>query len=242
MYSVYLVDDDLLILEEMTDIVPWMDNGFQVVGTQTRAELALREIERLAPDVVFCDLKMPGLSGNELMNRLQAAGAEAEFVMLSAYDEFAQVRAFFQQSGFDYLLKPVNPEDIQPVLERLYRKLSCKKGAGNAEVLTENPGFNNLLSYVNGHYTERITLDMLSGRFGFSRNYICGLFSRYLNTSLNSYLTKRRMEYAGGLLSDRTRMIKEVAAECGYSEYDHFFRVFKSYYGVSPREYQNGQG
>ena len=51
----------------------------------------------------------------------------------SRKDEFAQVRTFFQQSGFDYLLKPVNPEDIQPVLERLYRKLSCKKGAGNAE-------------------------------------------------------------------------------------------------------------
>ncbi len=236
MFSVYLVDDDTLILEELINIVPWLDNGFEVVGSQTNPELALEEISFLTPDVVFCDLKMPKIDGNELIKRLKEAGLDALFVMISAYDSFENVRSFFQQSGFDYILKPVNIDDIQMVLERMIGILAEKKKGEDSGTLTENPGFNQLVSYINEHYAERITLDMLSKRFGFSRNYICGLFSRHYNTSLSAYLTKLRMEHARTLLSDKTKLIKEVAVSCGYSDYYHFFRVFKSYYGVSPKE------
>ena len=113
MYSVYLVDDDTLILEELINMVPWLDNGFEVVGSQTNPETALEEIQFIKPDVVFCDLKMPEMDGNELIKALKEANADSEFVMISAYDSFENVRAFFQQSGFDYILKPVNNEDIQ---------------------------------------------------------------------------------------------------------------------------------
>ncbi|MCR4655272.1 MAG: response regulator [Lachnospiraceae bacterium] len=242
MYSVYLVDDDTLILEELINIVPWLDNGFEVVGSQTNPELALEEIMFLMPDVVFCDLKMPKIDGNELIRRLKERGIDAAFVMISAYDSFENVRSFFKQSGFDYILKPVNIDDIQMVLERMVGMLAEKKKNEDVEVLTENPGFNQLVSYINEHYAEKITLDMLSKRFAFSRNYICGLFSRYYNTSLSAYLTRLRMEHAKMLLSDKTRLIKEVAVSCGYSDYYHFFRVFKSYYGVSPKEMKEAGG
>ena len=104
--------------------------------------------------------------------------------------------------------------------------------------MTENPGFNSLVSYVNEHFAEKLTLEMLSKKFGFSKNYICGLFSKHLNTSLTCYLTDLRMKHAKELLSDKTVLIKEVAISCGYPEYYHFFRVFKTYYGVSPKEMQ----
>ena len=238
MYSVYLVDDDTLILEELINMVPWLDNGFEVVGSQTNPETALEEIQFIKPDVVFCDLKMPEMDGNELIKALKEANVDSEFVMISAYDSFENVRAFFQQSGFDYILKPVNNEDIQMVLEGLVGRLSKKRPEKNDEPLTENPGFNNLVKYVNEHYAEKITLDILSKKFGFSRNYICGLFSKHFNTSLTCYLTDIRMKKAKELLEDKQVLIKEVAVNCGYPEYYHFFRVFKTYYGVSPKEMQ----
>ena len=238
MYSVYLVDDDTLILEEMIRMVPWLDNGFEVAGSQTDPTIALEEISFLMPDVVFCDLKMPEMDGNEMIRRLRETGKAApEFVMLSAYDSFENVRAFFQQSGFDYILKPVNNDEIQMVLENLNKRLAKKKPAAQ-EKPTENPGFNKLVSYIDEHFSEKITLELLSKQFGFSKNYICGLFSRHLNTSLTCYLTKLRMEHARELLKNKTVLIKEVAASCGYPEYYHFFRVFKAYYGMSPKEMQ----
>ena len=95
MYKVFLVDDDPFILEELIDIVQWEENGFEVAGSSTDPEEALSKIPELDPEVVFCDLKMPGLDGNEMIRRLREGGAECEFVMISAYDSFENVRAFF---------------------------------------------------------------------------------------------------------------------------------------------------
>lgn len=238
MYNVYQVDDDKLIMNELTNTVPWLDNGFTVVGGQTNPLLAFEEISFLKPDVVFCDLKMPVMDGNELISKLREVGVDCEFVMLSAYDSFENVRAFFQQSGFDYILKPVDQDDIQMVLEKLSVKLEATHPQVVEDVLTENDGFNKLVKYIQEHFDEKITLDMLSEKFGFTRNYICGLFTRYCNKSLTRYLTELRMQKAKELLSDKTILIKDVAIQCGYGEYFNFFKVFKNYYGVSPKDMQ----
>ncbi len=241
MFNVYLVDDDALILEELIEVVPWLDNGFMVAGSQTNPMAAIEEIGFLKPDVVFCDLKMPGMDGNELIKQLKETGLDAEYVMISAYDNFENVRTFFQQSGFDYILKPVNNEDIQLVLERLNGRLSQKKRQDDPEAKTDNPNFNRMIAYIDENYGEKITLEMLAEKFGFSRNYICGLFAKHLNTSLTCYLTDIRMKRAKEMLSDRAALVKEVALACGYKEYYYFFRVFKAYFGMSPKEMQDGR-
>lgn len=242
MYQVYLVDDDKLILDEMLTSVPWLDNGFEVAGYATNPLQAVKEIRELHPDVVFCDLKMPVMDGNELIRSVKENGCEAEFVMVSAYDCFENVREFFQQSGFDYILKPVKEEDMRMVLEELNNRLSQKTGENNHEMpketLTNNPNFNKLILYVNEHFTENITLELLADMFGFTRNYICRLFQKNYNKSLTVYITELRMKFAKKLLLEDQKQIKDVAISCGYSDYHHFFKVFKKYYGLSPKEMQ----
>lgn len=238
MYKAYLVDDEELILDELESVVPWMDNGFEVIGSLTDPRDAVMEILELKPDVVFCDLKMPEMDGLTLIETLKAKEADCEFVMISAYDSYDNVRAFFQNSGFDYVLKPVQIDDIQLVLERLVIRLSSKKNMEENPLCTNNRRFDELVSYVDRHFNEKITLDMLAKKFNFSKNYICNLFAKYFNTSLTCYLTKKRMLHAKELLEDKSILMKEIATECGYSEYVHFFKVFKEYYGVSPKEVQ----
>ncbi|MCR5670605.1 MAG: response regulator [Butyrivibrio sp.] len=242
MYSVYLVDDDTLILEELINIIPWMDNGFEVIGNSTDPETALLQIPELRPDVVVCDLKMPKMDGNELMKKLRDLGCDSEFIMLSAYDAYEDVRAFYRGSGFDYILKPVNGDDMQMVLAGISKKLSDKdpKQADVGE--TENEGFNNLVRYIDEHYAEKISLEMLAKKFGFSKNYICELFTKYYNTSLIRYLTDIRMMRAGELLKDKKKQIKDVALSCGYQNTAYFYRVFKSYYGMTVGEYKDNGG
>lgn len=236
MFKVFLVDDDRLILDELIQTVPWPENGFEVSGSASNPQQAFDEIIKACPDVVFCDLKMPGMDGNELIRRLQEAGVEAEYVMLSAYDAYEDVRKFYKQTGFDYILKPVDQEDMQMVLEGLSVKLLSKNPPEDLEVQTENPAFNQLVSYINDHFSEKITLSQLSDQFGFSRNYICTLFQKHFNKSLNLYLTDLRMAEAKKLLLDKTILIKEAAIRSGYTDYYHFFKVFKNYYGISPKE------
>jgi YesN/AraC family two-component response regulator len=252
MYTAYLVDDEELILDELIRTIPWMDNGFEVIGHNTSPNKALEEIEALAPDVVFSDLKMLGMDGNELIRSLKENGVEAEFVMISAYDSFENVRTFFQQSGFDYVLKPVNQDEMQIVLERLLLRLAEKKPQNiedgdspeapglsedeQAGLASSNSNVSSIITYIDENFAQKITLDSLSKKFGFSKNYICKLLSKHYNTSLTCYLTKKRMEHAKVLLSDKTRLLKTIAIDCGYQEYFRFYKVFKAYYGVSPKE------
>ncbi len=248
MHSVFIVDDDALILEEIIDTVPWLDNAFEVVGSATDPVKALEEIKEFKPDVVFCDLKMPVLSGNELIKKAREEGVESEFVMLSAYDDYDNVRTFFKNNGFDYILKPIDNDEIQIVLNKLDAKLSRKKpleetgdeGKNADESLTKNPVFNNIMLYISVHFADKITLESLAEEFGYSRNYICKLFQKNLNKSLNLYVTELRMKQAVELLKDDDVLIKEVAYKIGYNDYYHFFKVFKEHYGISPKEMREG--
>ncbi|MCR5155643.1 MAG: response regulator [Butyrivibrio sp.] len=242
MFSVYLVDDDTLILEELIDIIPWMDNGFEVIGNQTDPQAAFSEILELKPDVVVCDLKMPRMDGNELMDKLHEAGCKAEFIMLSAYDAYEDVRAFYKGSGFDYILKPVNSDDMQMVLSGVSKKISERNPAPEQQPsATDNESFNQLVKYLDEHFAEKLTLDMLAKKFGFSRNYVCELFARHYNTSLVRYLTDIRMLKAGEMLADRNRQVKDISISCGYPNTAYFYRVFKSYYGMTVKEYRDSK-
>ena len=240
MYKVYLVDDDSIILEELESRVPWMENGFEVTGRSTDPGIAIEEAKSIHPDVMICDLRMPGMDGNEMIRRIRENGISCEFVMLSAYDEYEDVRTFFKQSGYDYIVKPVNDEEIRMTLEILYKRLSERRPEEDAPAetarATENPAFNNLLGYIDEHFTEKLTLEQIADKFGFSKNYICQLFKKNFDTTFSIYITEKRMLRAKEMLTDKTLSVKEIAYDLGYADYHHFYRSFKHYYGYSPKE------
>lgn len=238
MYSAYIVDDDELIVDGIITSVPWMDNGFEVIGSCTDPLRAMEEIKELSPDVVFCDLKMPVLDGNALIAELIAQKQESEFVMISAYDSYENVRSFFLQNGFDYILKPVKSEDMQLVLEKLVKKLMKTKKTPEFtdEESAANPAFKKLIQYVNENYSKKLTLDSLSVSFNLGKNYICNLFAKHYSTTLTCYVTDLRMNAAKEMLINKQFLLKDIAWQCGYENYFHFFKVFKQYYGISPKE------
>lgn len=236
MYDIYLVDDDIVILEEMVAEIPWRDNGFQVVGWSTSPKTALLETLELRPHILFTDLRMPEMSGLELISALKSSGFSCEFLMVSAYGEFEDTRSFFRLEGFDYILKPIQLDDVQITLERLSKRL-LKKAGPASEVLepaTSNPNFNELIAFLTQNYRQKLTLDKLGKQFGLSPNYICNLFAKNYGTTLTRFVTEQRMKEAKRLMENGEIALKEIAALCGYSDYYHFFKVFKEYYGISP--------
>lgn len=237
MYKVYVVDDDKLLLDEIVTTVPWMDNGFTVVGYSTSPMTAITEIQELVPDLVFSDLKMPGMDGIEMIQKLRETELECEYVLLSAYSSFEDSRRFFRTSGFDYLLKPLQQEEVQITLERLSESLAKKKPI---PVIVDNmsPSFAELITYINARFDQKHTLESLSARFGISSNYICSLFSKHYNTTLTRYITDIRMASVVKGMKVQGKSFKELAIDCGYTDYYYFCKVFKSYYGVSPSSYR----
>lgn len=239
MFKVFLVDDEELIIKQIADSVPWMDNGFEVIGMETSSKKAVERILQLKPDVVFSDLRMPYLDGHTFMKQVRENGLDTEFVMLSAYGTFEDARTFFQQEGFDYLLKPLQIPEVQLVLEKLALKLAEKHPQQITDSdETMNPSFATLVEYVRTHFNEKFTLEQLGKKFGLSAGYICTLFARNYNTTLTCFVTKVRMEHAVVLLNTSDFSLKQIANECGYKDYFYFNKVFKGYYGMAPSQYE----
>lgn len=240
LYTAYIVDDDALIVEDIVSTVPWMDNGFVVVGSATSPKKALEEIPALSPDVVFSDLKMPVIDGVDMIQKLNERGACCEYVMISAYGTFENSRRFFRENGFDYILKPINLQEVEFVLERLAKKLADKlPPAEAAEIDTPsgNQTFIDLLRYLECNFNQKNTLENLGKAFNLTPNYICRLFAKYRKTTLTSYITDLRMKAALEAMRSSKRAYKEIAINCGYNDYFYFCRVFKEYYGASPSIY-----
>lgn len=239
MYRVYLVDDDAVILEELLSSIPWLDNGFAVIGQGGSPAVALEEICKLHPDLVIADFKMEPFDGIELMRRVRERDIECYFLMVSGYGTFENSRQFFLEGGFDYILKPIDIQEVQLVLDRLYRTLSTQQV--EASLKGCNPAFVDMMAYLRNHYSQKHTLESLGKQFGLSPNYICNLFSKHCDTTLVHYIIALRMEAAKEQI-EAGKSLKLIASQCGYHDYYYFCRVFKEYYGVSPGKYGNLEG
>ena len=239
MYRAYFVDDEPHALERLTGSPLLNSHGYQVVGFSTDPNKALNEIKKLNPDVIFTDLKMPELTGVELVELLREKGADCEFVIISAYPEFDASRRFFTKKGFDYLVKPISDDDLRILLEKLTARLAGKREKTAGGESTTSPELNDMLAYLKENLAAKHNLESLSDKFKTNSTYICELFSNYLGTTFVSYMTKLRMEAAAAFLKDKDRSVKEIAKLCGY-DYLYFVQVFKKFYACSPTAYREG--
>ena len=119
MHRVLVADDEPLARERLRLLLS-RHPGYEVVAECVDGDEALAEIERLRPDVAFLDISMPGRNGVEVAPGLLAYRHAPAIVFVTAYDQFA-LRAF-EVSAIDYLVKPVDRERFEQMLERVDRR------------------------------------------------------------------------------------------------------------------------
>lgn len=127
-----IVDDEPLAVERMQILCARLP-GIQLVGTASDGEAALRLIDALAPDLVFLDIAMPGLTGLDVANALEGRAAQPAIVFVTAFDQFAV--AAFDAAAVDYLLKPVAPERLEKAVQRVIER----RGQAEASPTPDSP-------------------------------------------------------------------------------------------------------
>ncbi len=237
MYNVYLVDDEPLVLEDMKTSIPWQEYAFGIAGASTDPLAAREEILALQPEAVFTDIRMPTLSGLELIGTLREAGMECEFVLISAHESFEYARQLILHGGFDYLIKPVERIQYDTLLPRLLARLE-QRYPRKGLISTPSPELNDILRHLHRNLSQKHSLGELADAFNFSTGHICHLFTKHLGTTFSAYLTALRMETAARLLQGTTKPVKVIAAETGYEDYFYFCRVFRETYAMPPTRYR----
>ena len=233
---VLIADDEAWIILGLKKLLEKSGFETEVVGTADNGVAALEEIRRLQPDVIFSDIRMPGLTGLELLREIPEAAPDAKLIIISGYAEFAYAREAVQYHAFDYLLKPVKLEELQRVLESVADNL--KEKSGDEAVQSPEKLIDAVLAEIREHYLEDISLTEIAGRWSISAGRLSTLIKEKLGVTYSDYITSLRIERAKELLQNETLSIQEIAEQAGYRDYFYFTKVFKKTVGISPSKYR----
>lgn len=96
--------------------------------------------------------------------------------------------------------------------------------------------FNNILSYINQHLSEDLTIQGLATHFYLSASYLCKIFKQETGTTINKYITAQRITLAKSLLTDGNS-VTDTCNMCGFRDYSNFLKTFTKIVGISPKKY-----
>ena len=250
MLRVLVVEDEEMIRKGIVLAVDWAALDCVVVGEATNGLEALESVERLHPNLIITDLKMPQMDGLELLQRLREAGNQVYVIILTAYDSFAYAQSALRLGAVDYLLKPFHDGDLERAVEALRRRMPS--GSGDPAALLPIPGMKKgdksryvleAMDYIGAHYQDPATgIASVAQHLGLSEGHLSHIFKKETDYTLLNYLTRYRVHKAMELLRDCRVKVYEVAEQVGYRDITHFSTTFKKLTGITPSEYQSSQG
>lgn len=126
MHTALIADDEPVLIDFLKTELAALWPALKIVAEASNGVDALRLIDTLAPSVAFLDIRMPGLTGLEVAQRLQSSTTMPRVVFVTAHDQYA-VDAF-EREAVDYLLKPPTRERLGRAVARLKRQLAAADG------------------------------------------------------------------------------------------------------------------
>ncbi len=148
----------------------------------------------------------------------------------------AIMEALHRESQQDAFGSAALRESLLVQLMVLVNRLALRQDSEPENATHSNRAVSKVIDYVNLHYGEPLSLDMLAERFYVSKYHLSHEFNRQVGTSIYRYIQKKRLLIARQLMAQGKRP-NEVYSMCGFGDYAGFYRAFKAEYGTGPREY-----
>lgn len=244
-YTVVVAEDEELLLTNLIQKIEKTDQEFQVVGKAQTGEQAYELVEQLTPDVVITDIRMPVMDGISLLTKIREQFPLTKFIITSGYSDFEYARSAINLQVSDYLLKPVDPDELQAVLLKIKQEFQITK-SGYEEVF--NPGTTRMTStqiahllkdFLVANYASDINLNLIANNMNYSSSYLTKIFSQVYNCTPTRYITNLRIIQAQKmLLHDPELSIRQIGEMVGYHDQGYFSRIFKKQTGMSPFDYR----
>ncbi|EGN39025.1 two-component system, response regulator YesN [Lachnospiraceae bacterium 3_1_57FAA_CT1] len=156
MLRILFVDDEPFILQGLSVLIDWEKEGFEIAGTAANGLEAIRFLKNNEVDLILADIRMPAMSGLELLEKLRTEGiSNAYFIILSGYSDFEYARKALQYGCMDYILKPVRKTELIAALDKVKAESSLTLRKKEEEALQEKAYFaRNLIAIICGKYDQ----------------------------------------------------------------------------------------
>lgn len=126
MYKVLIVDDEKYVISLIEKLIDWEKLGMEVVGSAGDGMKGVELVEELKPDILIADVKMPGFDGISLVKRVREIDRDIKFIIISGHKKFEYAKSVMKYNVEDYILKPIDKEELEGILQKIRKELDEK--------------------------------------------------------------------------------------------------------------------
>lgn len=255
MFKVIIIEDEDLIRKGLAYTFDWLSYDCIVVGGASNGLEAIELINQTKPDIVITDIKMPIMDGLEMLGLFVTR--DFETIIITGYAEFEYAKKAIKYEVSDFLLKPINHNELAKVIVKLTTKIKKKFmiksiqekvkaysdiALVDLEYYYQDTNYESrytpkVLKFIEDNYNHKISIDTIADVLEVSANYLSKKFKEDTKHTFNDFLNKFRIQKALEFMYDSDMKIYEIAEKVGYSEYKYFSAVFKNYLHHSPSEF-----
>lgn len=244
MKEIALIDDDAIIRRGLEHGIDWQARGYALRGSYHDGEEALKAFRREGPpDGAIVDIKMPFMDGLQFSREALALWPDLKIVLISGFKEFEYARKALRLGVANYVLKPIDREELLRALREALREPAPSGKApvppGEDEEEFSSP-VERALAHIREHYRDPdLDLNATAGAAHVSPSHLSRLIKRQTGQGFTRAVKNIRLETARILLRNSPKPVYLIAEEVGFSDAQYFSSEFKKAYGVTPQQYRN---
>ncbi|OZB96414.1 response regulator [Paenibacillus sp. XY044] len=253
--TILVVDDEPRTRQGLTRMLETWGNGACSVISADNGRDALDLLQREAVDLLITDIRMPEISGLNLLQQLESRSSALEpaIILISGYAEFDYAQQAIQLGVVNYLLKPIRKDKLFDAVEKalqvqeersrmskIQRMVDSKLLEATGDVNTLAEPVQEALQYVSQHLDQGFGLREVADHVHLNPSYFSVLFKEQMEMTFIEYVTRLRIQKAKELLLQTKLPVAEIAERVGYQTTKYFNKVFKDYEGASPGVYRKG--
>ena len=267
MIRLLIADDERLEREALVDMVSRRFVEHEIVTEVAENGRKAADTAILwGADLILMDIEMPGMNGLDAARAVLAQRPSCRVIFVTAYSLFQYAHEAVHLGACDYLLKPVDPDELEASIRRAIRQVEAERrlealapvqqepeselSAPEAEEAPRAENENSQTALVMAHvrrylednYMFDISLDSVGEILHISPAYLSAQFKKYQKMNFLDCLTELRINAAKELLNDPFRSSAEVASMVGYEDASYFARAFKKRTGMTPTQYRRQAG
>ena len=244
-YTIVVAEDEELLLNNLIQKIEKASPYFTVIGKAQTGIQAYELVKELNPDLVITDIKMPVMNGIELLEKVHNRYPFIKFIIISGFSDFEYAKSAIRLQVSDYLLKPVDPEELSSALAAVRERFEIERSAYadifNPEMTRNTPELiaEALKNYLVHNYNVDINLNLIATNMNYSSSYLTKIFCQKYDVTPSRFITSMRISQAKHyLLHNPELSIKQIGELVGYQDQGYFSRIFKKQVGVSPFDYR----
>lgn len=251
MYRVVVIEDEEAIRKGIIMSIDFSALNCILIGEASNGVEGIKLIQEKKPDIVITDVTMPLMSGIEMIE--QTLEYNYTSIIISGYDEFSYVKKAIKLGVCDYLMKPIDKEELNNVIQSIVSSfdlsskisglLKEKNQIEHIQLLEtlnkEDHLVDKIMEYINLHYSEKIFLSDIADVLNYSESLLSKRFRRVTQMTFNEYLNRFRIQKSIEYMKKGTYGLTGISDICGFSDYKYFSTVFKKYTGYTPSQFTN---